>query len=52
MEESEIRWRYRKGRITMISMYKRMRPLTHSLTAHGPSDSMEGWVTNFGDGLV
>ena len=34
--------------IHIIYVYKRVRPLTHSLTQHGPGDSMEDWVTNFG----
>ena len=29
-------------------IYKRVHPLTHSLTQQGPGDSMEDWVTNFG----
>ena len=31
-----------------IYIYKRVRPLTHSIIQNGPGDSMEDWVTNFG----
>ena len=31
-----------------IYIYKRVRLLTHSLTQHGPGDSMEERLTNFG----
>ena len=34
--------------VNFIYTYKRVRPLTHSLTQYGPGDSMEDWVTNFG----
>ena len=37
-----------QNRISHIYMYKRVRPYTHSLSQHGPGDSMEDWVTNFG----
>ena len=30
-----------------MHIYKRMQPLTDSLTQHNPGNSMEDWVTNF-----
>ena len=30
-----------------LYVYKSVRPFTHSLTQHGPDDSMEDWVMNF-----
>ena len=32
----------------IIYVYKRVLPLTHSLTQHGPNNSMENWLKNFG----